>query len=159
MATLIFIHGLESSNQGTKSVYFRKRFPEMITPHFTGDLESRMADLREILSGKSEIRMVGSSFGGLMATLYAMEYPSHVKRLILLAPALNMIPFTRHEGQTVAMPVWIYHGRNDDVIPLEDVEPVARKAFTHLSFNPVEDDHFLHQTFKTIDWDTLLSSS
>ena len=71
MSVRIFIHGLESSNQGTKSIYFRERYPDMIIPHFTGDLKERLDKLGEILSGKSDIRLVGSSFGGLMASLFA----------------------------------------------------------------------------------------
>ena len=63
MVTRIFLHGLESSNQGTKSVFFRENFPDIIIPHFTGDLQQRMARLNEVLSARSEIIMVGSSFG------------------------------------------------------------------------------------------------
>jgi hypothetical protein len=64
--------------------------------------------------------------------------------------------FTRYIGKQVSVPVWIFHGTNDQVIALEDVEPVARDTFTDLSFNAVDDDHFLHKTFKTIDWDDIL---
>ncbi len=41
----IFIHGWESSNQGTKSIFFRERYPDMIIPNFTGNLEQRMEKL------------------------------------------------------------------------------------------------------------------
>ncbi len=85
----IFIHGLESSNKGTKSVFFREKFPAMIIPTFVGDLPERLSKLDSILSGKSEIRIVGSSFGGLMGVLFAMADESRVKHLTLLAP-----PFT-----------------------------------------------------------------
>jgi pimeloyl-ACP methyl ester carboxylesterase len=91
----IFIHGLESSNQGTKAVFFRDKYPDMILPDFEGPLTERMEKLNRILSGKSEIRIVGSSFGGLMAALFAMENPSQVRRMILLAPATNMERKTR----------------------------------------------------------------
>ncbi|HYQ60398.1 MAG TPA: hypothetical protein VEP29_05070, partial [Desulfatiglandales bacterium] len=67
MPLRMFIHGLESNNQGTKAVYFRKHFPDMLTPNFPGSLDERMADLRTLLSGKRDITLVGSSFGGLMA--------------------------------------------------------------------------------------------
>ena len=87
MSFKIFIHGLESSNKGTKSVFFKERFPEMIIPHFTGDLQERMGNLDEILEDKSGIRLVGSSFGGLMAAIFAMENEPRVDKLILLAPA------------------------------------------------------------------------
>ncbi|MFH1479899.1 MAG: hypothetical protein ABIG67_01400 [Pseudomonadota bacterium] len=36
-------------------------------------------------------------------------------------------------------------------------ELVAAKVFADLSFQVVDDDHFLHKTFKTLDWDSLLT--
>ncbi len=157
MINRIFIHGLESSNRGTKAVFFREKYPDMILPTFEGPLPERMEKLYRFLSGKSEIRIVGSSFGGLMATLFALENAPHVKRVILLAPAINMIEFTPRKQSTLSVPVRIYHGRDDQVIPLAAIEPIARKIFDDLSFNIVEDDHFLHKTFKTLDWDALLA--
>ena len=129
----------------------------MIIPTFTGNLPERMEKLNWILSNKSDIRIVGSSFGGLMAALFAMENGSQVKRMILLAPAINMIGFVPQKQKKVSVPVWIYHGRDDEVISLTDIGPVAKEIFTDLSFNIVDDDHFLHKTFKTLDWDALLA--
>jgi len=156
MPTRIFIHGLESSNKGTKSVFFREIFPDMIIPHFTGDLRERMEKLDIILSGKSNIRLVGSSFGGLMATLFAIENESMVENMILLAPAINLMETSTHRSKKISVPVHIYHGKNDGVIPLDQVENMAREIFLNLSFHVAEDDHFLHKTFKTIDWEGLL---
>jgi pimeloyl-ACP methyl ester carboxylesterase len=156
MTVKIFIHGLESSNKGTKSIFFRERYPDMIIPTFAGDLEARMEKLESVLSGKTRIRLVGSSFGGLMASIFAMHNGSRVEKMVLLAPAINLIHFARHERKQVSVPVWVFHGTNDQVIPLEEVEPVARDTFTDLSFNVVDDDHFLHKTFKNIDWDGIL---
>src|SRR5512137_2210165 len=93
----IFIHGLESNNQGTKAVYFRENFPGMLTPNFPGPLDERMAKLYAILSGESDILLVGSSFGGLMASIFAMENEPSVRRLILLAPAINLMEFTAYQ--------------------------------------------------------------
>jgi pimeloyl-ACP methyl ester carboxylesterase len=156
MTVTIFVHGLESSNKGTKSIFFREKYPDMIIPNFMGDLEARMEKLESVLSGKTNIRLVGSSFGGLMASIFAMRNESRVENMVLLAPAINLMHFTRHERKQVSVPVWIFHGTNDQVIPLEEVEPVARETFADLSFNAVDDDHFLHKTFKTIDWDGIL---
>ena len=157
MPVRIFIHGLESSNKGTKSVFFKEEFPDMIIPHFTGGLEERMEKLREILSSKSGLNLVGSSFGGLMATLFAMEQPGRVKSMVLLAPAINLVKFAPQETKTISAPVWLYHGKNDRVVPFSEVEPVAKTLFTNLTLNVVDDDHFLHRTFRGIDWDALLA--
>jgi pimeloyl-ACP methyl ester carboxylesterase len=158
MAFRIFIHGLESSNQGTKAVYFRERFPDMVIPHFVGTLEERMEKLLGILSPESDIVLVGSSFGGLMASIFAMENEEKVNRLVLLAPAINLAEFGAYRARKISVPVWTYHGREDEVIPLDEVERVAKQVFPHLSFHAVRDDHYLHRTFKQIDWDTLLRS-
>lgn len=157
MRVRIFIHGLDSSNQGTKAVFFREQFPDMIIPYFIGPLEDRMKSLRSVLSEKTGIILVGSSFGGLMSAIFAMENETRVERLILLAPAINLVEFADYRARSVSVPVWIYHGTKDDVIPLSDVENVARGVFQNLSFHVVEDDHYLHKTFKTLDWDRLLS--
>ena len=156
MSLKIFIHGLESSTQGTKSVYFGQKYPDMVLQDFVGDLNQRMEKLNSLLQGESDIRLVGSSFGGLMATLFAMENESRIAKMILLAPAINMLTSTQRKKR-ISMPVWIYHGRNDDVIPLDQVEPIAKEICTNLSFQAVDDDHYLHKSFKSIDWDSLLS--
>ena len=157
MPIRIFIHGLESGNQGTKSVYFRERYPDMIIPNFMGDLDVRMEKLGAVLSGKSDIRMVGSSFGGLMATLFALNAPDRVQSLVLLAPAINLLDSSAFAHGKIHCPVRIYHGTGDEVIPLNHVKPIAEGLFTDLTFHAVEDDHFLHGTFKGIDWDELLA--
>jgi pimeloyl-ACP methyl ester carboxylesterase len=156
MTVTIFIHGLESSNQGTKSVFFREKYPHMIIPHFTGGLEARMEKLERELSGKTAIRLVGSSFGGLMASIFAMRNEKRVDKMVLLAPAINLVHFAGYRRKQVSVPVRVFHGTNDKVIPFEEVEAVARELFTDLSFHAVDDDHFLHKTFKTIDWDDIL---
>ncbi len=152
----IFIHGLDSSNQGTKSLFFREKCKDMTIPHFTGTLDERMKSLTSVLYQESGIILVGSSFGGLMASIFAMENEERVERMILLAPAINLVEFTQYHSKKISVPVWLYHGHYDRVIPLSDVERVAKNVFSHLSFHAVEDDHYLHATFKTLDWDQLL---
>ncbi|MCX5880146.1 MAG: alpha/beta hydrolase [Deltaproteobacteria bacterium] len=157
MSLRIFIHGLESNNQGTKAIYFREKFPGMLTPNFPGPLDERMARLREIVSGQKEILLVGSSFGGLMTSIFAMENETSFRKLIMLATAINLMEFTSYRQRKTLMPVHITHGRQDEVIPISDVEEVAKQVFSNLTFNTVDDDHYLHKTFKTIDWDSLLT--
>ncbi len=154
----IFIHGLESSNQGTKALFFRRLFPDMLIPFFRGDLGERMAQLESVLRGRHRLCLVGSSFGGLMATLFALQDEARVERMVLLAPALNLLPFAAGNPRRVAVPVAIYHGTADEVIPLDRVEPVARSIFDQLCFHVVADDHFLHRTFKRLPWAELLGS-
>jgi pimeloyl-ACP methyl ester carboxylesterase len=157
MHTKMFIHGLESNNKGTKSVFFRERYPDMIIPHFTGALQERMKKLRKLLEDKRNIRLVGSSFGGLMASLFAFDNEGKIEKMILLAPAINLMEFAPQKNKKINVPVWIYHGKADKVIPLSDVKRVAEETFVNLSFHGVDDDHFLHNTFRNIDWDKHLA--
>ena len=157
MAAKIFLHGLESSNQGTKGRFFQERYPDMIVPNFTGPLAERMEKLKGILTSERGIILVGSSFGGLMAAIFAIENESQVDRLILLAPAINLLSSMDYKDKNISVPTWIFHGKSDAVIPLSQVEAMAHKLFSQLSFHVVDDDHFLHKTFKDLDWHTLLA--
>ena len=154
--TKLFIHGLESSSQGTKSVFFKERYPNMIVEDFRGSLEERMKKLNRILLDKKDLVLVGSSFGGLMAAIYTCNNEDKVKKLILLAPAINLEEFKPYLNNRIDIPVIIYHGRNDDVVPVASVQIIARKVFTNITYNIVDDDHPLRETFKSFDWDELL---
>ena len=155
---IILIHGYESSGQGFKGQWLRRVFPEILTPNFVGDLDQRMESLVEILHPHTGWILIGSSFGGLMATLFTSRYPKHVLRLILLAPAL--VPPFYHESFHVHpididIPTTIYHGRHDEVVLLEELRPNL-SLFQNLEFNVVEDDHRLHNTVETIQWVNLV---
>ena len=152
----VFIHGLESSSQGTKGTYFRKRYPDMIIEDYPGNLEERMTRLRGILSDKSDIVLVGSSYGGLMAAMYACDNEHQIKRLILLAPALNLEEFEPYLNRKIEAQVILYHGSRDDIVPLKPVYGIASKVFQNLSHHIVDDDHPLSETFTSFGWDKLL---
>jgi len=157
--TRVFIHGLESSSQGTKGIYFREKFPDMMIRDYTGSLENRMTQLTAALAGKTDLILVGSSYGGLMAAIYACLHPDKVKRLILLAPALDLEPFQVYLNNRLTIPTVVYHGRQDDVVPPEPVRELAEKLFVHLEYHAVDDDHPLSRSFETLDWDNLLKEN
>lgn len=152
MSCRVFLHGLESSSQGTKGRYFKTKFPGMLIPDFSGNLGARMEKLNDILSDVSGITLAGSSYGGLMASIFTLENFSKVKGLILLAPAINLHEFDDYRDLTTEVPVIVYHGTGDDVIPIDPVYEQAKKCFKNLTFHRVDDDHMLHKTFKKIDW-------
>lgn len=155
----IFIHGQESSSQGTKGLFFRDLFPEMIIPDFVGDVSTRMSKLSKILLDKRGTIMIGSSLGGLMAALYAFQNHNRLKKLILLAPALNLPELNPYLSEKLTVPVYVFHGKEDEVIPPKPIQSIAKKVFTNLTFNLVDDDHRLSRTFTSIDWDQLLRSA
>ncbi len=155
--TRVFIHGLESSSQGAKGVFFRERYPDMIIEDFSGPLEERMKKLNSLLEGLEDLILVGSSYGGLMAALYACGNESRVKKLILLAPALHIVEPAPCLSRKVQIPVALFHGSHDDVVPPAQVEAIARRIFARLDYHLVDDDHSLHVTFPLMDWEALIS--
>jgi len=153
---LAFIHGLESTAQGTKGQYFQEHFPHMIIENFTGNFMERMNKLNHLLSGKDNLVIAGSSYGGTMAVQYAAENEKCIKRLILLAPALNLPELNIPPNKVFSIPVIIYHGTKDDVVNPLTVKDIAQKIFTNLEHHLVDDDHSLHVTFPLLDWSNLL---
>jgi pimeloyl-ACP methyl ester carboxylesterase len=154
--TRVFVHGLESSGHGTKGVFFRERYPDMIIEDFRGTLEERMSKMISLLSEAGDLIIVGSSFGGLMAAIFACKYPKAVNKLVLLAPALSISEFAPFLQCRIGVPVFIYHGKGDDVVPPGPVREIAEKIFVNLTFMMVDDDHVLSKTFRDMDWDALL---
>jgi len=154
----VFIHGLESSSYGTKATFFKRRYADMIVEDFHGTLDQRMGKLNALLSHNTSVIIVGSSFGGLMAAIFACENPRRVTKLILLAPALTFWDFEPYLHQRLDIPVTVYHGKKDDVISVAPVYDVARRVFAELTFNTLDDDHALKNTFQYIDWDHLLET-
>ncbi len=154
--TLVFIHGLESTAQGTKGQFFHQNFPRMIIEDFTGNFSSRMHKLFDVLTGKTALIIVGSSYGGLMAANYTMENESRVKKLILLAPALHLPEFNSYTHKQLHIPVIIYHGTSDNIVDPYLVKDIALKSFINLKHHFVDDDHSLHKTFPFLEWQRLL---
>jgi pimeloyl-ACP methyl ester carboxylesterase len=158
MMKRIFLHGLDSSGSGTKGIYFSTRYPDMLRPDFDGTLQQRLSQLDQLLSDDQRYIVVGSSFGGLMGACLARDRPQTVDRLIMLAPALNyhefQVPARKIEIETV-----LVIGKDDTVTPPEIVIPAAEATFADLQVSIVDDDHLLHRTFSSLDWDHLLTRS
>lgn len=168
MVNKIFIHGLESSGDGFKGQFFKKLFPECLTPTFKPYspkipikvlLIERMQQLIPILKDRMDCVIIGSSFGGLMATLYTLKNPSKVTKLILLAPYLSLQELIPKNYAPISVPVTIIHGKLDTIVPLNQSRIYAEKLFTNLIYNITDDDHSLRKTVKTLDWSNLIENS
>jgi len=155
---LIYLHGLESDSNSGKARLFREWFPGMLTPDFKGSFDERMSQLLLILSGKTDWTLIGSSFGGLMGATFTVDYPTQVRKLILLAPALMLDPFASRQPMPVSVPTIIIHGTLDTIVPLEPVRKIAQQFFTNLTYHIVEDDHRLHKAVHELDWKNIISS-
>ncbi len=130
--------------------------PDMERPDFGGTLGERMEQLRTIVSGRRDLIVVGSSFGGLMGACLAQEQPETFRRLVMLAPALNFADYRLPEKKLPVETILVI-GRNDTVTPPDIVIPAARATFAYLQINLCDDDHLLHHTFRDLNWQNLLS--
>jgi len=156
-SSMMFLHGLEGSSQGVKASLLRGLFPNILIPDFSGDLETRMTALEKILGTQRGWILIGSSFGGLMAALFACQHPEQVRRLVLLAPALIWPDFASQPPPPMDVPALIYHGRQDHLVPLEMVQALANLVFNRLEFHAVDDDHGLYKTVHELDWKAILA--
>ena len=165
MQNIIFIHGLESSGKGFKGRFLKSMITNILTPDFKKSnpdismydlLESRMVELVSILDTKESWIIIGSSFGGLMGALYTLKNPDKVSQLILLAPFLNSRKLKPFIYKAVNVPVIVYHGINDKIVPYEPSRERAKQLFTNLEYKIVNDDHLLHSTVKSINWQKIL---
>ena len=157
--TGVYIHGLDTSSRGTKGLFFAEKSPEVLREDYSGTFEDRMAKLRRVLDGRENLVLVGSSYGGLMAAVFALCHADRVRRIVLLAPALTLPEFEPYLAMRSEVPAVVYHGIHDDVVPPAGVEAVCRSVFTRLDYFSVDDDHLLHKTFRGLDWDGLLEAA
>jgi pimeloyl-ACP methyl ester carboxylesterase len=155
---LIYIHGSESDSNSGKARQFREWFPGMLTPDFKGSFDERMVQLRGILSDTTGWTLIGSSYGGLMATVFVLDHEPQVRKLVLLAPALMLDPLASlPRPSPVSVPTVLIHGTLDTVVPLEPVRGIAQGLFSNLTVHIVEDDHRLHKTANEMDWSSILA--
>lgn len=156
---LLFIHGKDGSSQGFKVQFLRRFYPELLAPDFPGDFWQRMARLEQVSGDSTGWTMIGSSMGGLMAAVFACQHPGQVDRLVLLAPALAFLDLTQTPLPSSSAPTVIYHGRQDDVVPLEKTRQVAEQLFPNLQFHVVDATHDLNPLMPSIDWPALLGAA
>ena len=150
-----FLHGLESSEKGTKGRFFAKNFPQVVCPNFEGTLANRLLQLEALCKNQQQLTLIGSSFGGLMATCYATKHPEKITRLVLLAPALNFEAYLP-PAEPLQIPTLIIIGKHDTVTPAALVAPLAEATFADLEIRIENDDHMLHNTFHHLDWQNIL---
>lgn len=155
MHSIFFLHGHDSSGQGTKGQFFQAHFPHVHRPNFTGNLADRLQQLQGLCQGIASLTLIGSSFGGLMATCYAAQFPEKTARLILLAPALNFGDFQPPPTKLQILTRLII-GKGDTVTPPGQVIPLAKQTFANLEVSEQDDDHMLHQTMPILPWHELL---
>jgi predicted esterase len=137
-----FFHGLESGPVGTKSTRLSEEF-DVTTPDFEGvyDIEERLETAEALTEGATDLVVVGSSFGGLLAALLYDRHPDRFKGYVLMAPALH------HDiAETIdRMPdnAVVIHGTRDEVVPIDEVRAFCQPH--GVEFIEVDDTHRLHE--------------
>jgi pimeloyl-ACP methyl ester carboxylesterase len=97
---VLYLHGFASSPDSSKATFLSRKFaergistivPDLNAPDFSTLTVTRMLQqVREVLATLGEpFVVIGSSLGGFVAVQAALEHPSRIARLVLLAPALD----------------------------------------------------------------------
>lgn len=151
---LCFLHGLESSPEGTKGRLIRSRYPDAVIPALTPDLSERIKRIETELDRPCV--MVGSSLGGLTALIYSNRHPEMVKAMVLMAPAVGRVIEDLYDAPAFeafgslavppGIPAAIVAGARDEVIPLEDVKALYERSADKDRVRLIirDDDHNLH---------------
>ena len=95
----IYLHGFASGPSSTKSIFFSRKIeelgmvidvPDLNLPTFESmTLSSQLEFVEQSLRGKTNVLVIGSSMGGLIASLAAAKN-DNIKGLILLAPGFGL---------------------------------------------------------------------
>ena len=157
---LCFLHGLDSSPQGTKASFLRAYDSRCLIPNLPPDINERLKVLKHEL--RAPVLLVGSSLGGLTALMYAMSHPELVHGLVLLAPAVGIKIedlFTEEHKRIMSsvyipqgIPTKLIVGFRDEVIPLRSIREMIERSPepANIQLLEVDDDHDLHKSLDLI---------
>jgi len=98
---IIYLHGFASSGQSGKATYLGQRLralghefhaPDLNLPDFSTLTITRMLEqTRALIEGaKDPVTLIGSSLGAFVTVNAAATWADRIKRLVLLAPALDL---------------------------------------------------------------------
>ena len=136
---IMFFHGLESGPHGRKYHALREHF-DVVSPNFEGqDIVERLATAEALTQDATDLIVVGSSYGGLLAALLYARHPERFYGYVLAAPALMLAD----EAEIGSMPsnAVVVHGTRDDVVALEPVKEICARH--GIEIVEVDDDHRL----------------
>ena len=157
---LCFLHGLDSSPQGTKARLLKTHYPDCLIPSLPPDIHERVRIVEQMIHAPTIV--IGSSLGGLTALMFAIAHPDLIAAMLLLAPAVGCRDesiFRTDQKRILlslcvpaAIPTVIIAGTRDDVIPLSSIRALFQRSPdpSMIRLHEVDDDHNLHQSLKLI---------
>jgi pimeloyl-ACP methyl ester carboxylesterase len=110
----VYLHGFASGPQSQKALVFRDalrtrgivlEIPDLVRGDFEHLTISGQLDVLERTVGGAPCRLIGSSMGGYVASLFAANHPE-VDKLVLLAPAFSFAPRWREMQGPDAIADW-----------------------------------------------------
>lgn len=139
---LYFFHGLESGPHGSKYRRLSESYC-VFSPDFRDmDIWERLKKTELETQRMQNLIIVGSSYGGLLASLLYSRHPERIRGLVLMAPALYQEAATQVE-QMPADAV-VIHARKDEVVP---IAPVREQCARHgIKITEVDDNHRLQKS-------------
>lgn len=151
---LIYAHGRDGTPWGAKVSALRAAGFEVQAPDLRGvNLAGRIARLDEA-TRKSPGLLVGSSYGGLAATILAMRHPERFSAIVLLAPALQLYEPPVQDPNQLWLPqsvrAHIVHGTRDETVPVDVSRRFVARSGPHVRLTEVDDDHRLGASTATI---------
>ena len=154
-----FIHGLESSPQSRKARVLAERFDALTPAMNTDDFEACVALQSEVVAMWGPVVLIGSSFGGAVATAL-------LQRGLWRGPTLLLATASLRRGLAPALPagvrVHLVHATGDDIVPVADARAImAANDRAEVSLTEVDDDHALTrhtQTGALVKWVVGLSA-
>ena len=153
---LCFLHGLDSSPQGTKGALLREHYPDCWIPSLSSDVYQRLEFLEREMP--TPMLVVGSSLGGLTAILFALRHPEMVRGMVLLAPAVGAKDkdfFTAEQRRILeslyipqAIPTVVIAALRDELIPITAIQRLIERSPDRgrIELLDVDDDHNLHES-------------
>lgn len=143
---VVYLHGFASSSKSSKAAFFAAKLtqhgisveaPDLNEPDFSTLTVTRMLIQagEAIRRGPEPIALIGSSLGGFVAVQAALQHPTRVTQVVLLAPALDFGGNRMRELGGVGLENWkatnrldVFHYGYGRVIPVhyelyEDARP------------------------------------
>ena len=145
---IVFAHGLEGSPQGNKARRLRALGLPLLVSDLRGVPLAGGCSVVEEQTRPGGVLLVGSSYGGLVAALLAVQHPERFTGLVLCAPALTLREAPNLEPGRLAappdLPTVILHGVQDDVVSIEGSRRYRDRSGDHVRLLELDDDHALH---------------